>query len=208
MEYYNITDPLIIKKIDYDSSLDLSSLNDTNRSDSIKFEFYNPYTKEKLDTTVIEDVSFSISTKIKDPDIIKIPDGLLNGNNVSEAIDPFDPEHKAFSSRCFISENMTSGTDTTINTRRSQYFSGTASCSEDCTYDGLDEYDYVKCNCTKFDTTKEMSSTIGDDVLSVLPSLNIDIVACTFKVFGEVINYKMNYLLSSRHENNILLIFI
>ncbi len=187
--YYNITQPLIVKKVDFNSNLSLT--NDTNLSDSISFEFYHPITGEKLDPSLIEDPlpQIAIYIPLKDKDKVSIPYEILfanksDGSGVVNILDPFDPNHEAFISRCFISKNLTSGTDTTVSTRRKEYFNGTAECSSNCTYQGINEDFYIKCNCSML--LGEVTNTIGDDVLDVFPSMNIGVILCIWVVLTEV----------------------
>ncbi len=198
--------PLLMKKIDFDSKLNIMQFNKTNDlSDSVLYALYDPSNGFKINTTYGNDTKITISTIMKDRDI-KSNVNSSNQDNLSNKtaypsnmeFDPFDPNDKAFTSRCFISTNETSGYDTTINSRRKEYFNGTATCftgnsSEvKCEYKGVDEHHYIRCVCTNIKLETEIMHSIGKDSLSIFPPVNLDIIGCTFFVIKEV--YIIKYI--------------
>jgi len=59
------------------------------------------------------------------------------------------------------------------------------SCSEGCTYEGLDENRYVKCNC-KTNGESESSNTGMTHEFDPLPSMNYGIIKCFKETYDDV----------------------
>ena len=145
-KFYKIPDDLslLIKQIDFKSKLNLTSLNDTttNSSSTIIFEFYDPVSKNKLDPNVCNNIPINIKSPNR-----KAFDGLNMTKYKrlsSSGLDMFDPNSKAFKSRCYILKDPETQKDTTANYRINKYFGNKkADCADNCVYSGLDEYGYV-----------------------------------------------------------------
>lgn len=176
---------LLMRKIDFDSLTNLNNLKDSNASNSVTFSFYHPESKQKLNSSICDDVPVSVSLPLKNPTRLNM---ALYLSLSSSGLDGFDPNSTAFSSRCFPLSDNSSNADTSVNFRRNNYFQGTAECGEGCTYQGLSEDNYMDCNCTGIGDS-EIANTIVGEVLADFPTMNIDIAKCynlLFVVFNNI----------------------
>lgn len=103
-------------------------------------------------------------------------------------VDLYDKKSPGYHSRCFKSEDFSTGGDTSINFRRTKlYQNETIGCSPGCIYEGLDNNKYVKCNCQINNDTSMSNNSTGDDPLFAFPKLNLDISLCYMEVYNDVI---------------------
>jgi hypothetical protein len=189
-QFYNIpsNESLIISKFDFSSATDLSKANDPDASKLISFNYYHPTTKEKLDIEVCK--STPVKTNIPLKNAARINTYVLKTLNV----DVFNPNETAFKTRCrAIVDTKGNDSDTTINSRRKNFFNGTGTCSEGCDYKGLDESNFMICDCKGLTPGKELSQSIDNKGLDILPSLNYDVTLCWEKITQYVI-IKFNLL--------------
>src|SRR5690606_23982497 len=107
---------------------------------------YHPQTREKLDTSACNGTNVEVEIPLKAKGSLKLDRYQALK---SENIDIFDPESPAFNDRCFSHTDSTTGLDTTLNSRRKEYYSNMAiTCSPGCSYTELARNSStVKCNC-------------------------------------------------------------
>ena len=186
--YYNLTNipSLLIKKVEFDPSTDVNKSNDTNASNGVTFEFFNPINKEKLNSTICNTVPTPLKIPFKQSYRLKM--GLYTTAVVlKDVIDIYNSKTPGYHSRCYTSKEFESGADTSINYRRTKLFQNTSmECSQGCEYNGLDENKYVICNCS-ISGQEEISNSAEDGPLIAFPALNFDIALCYYETYTKVI---------------------
>lgn len=183
--YYNISQStsLMVQKVDFSSSTNLDNLNDTNASNGIRYSFFNPVTKVKLNSSLCENSTVSISIPIKNSSNLNMS---LYSNLSKIGVDIFDANDTAFVSRCISVLDPETNISTSVNYRIENYGQTSAQCSENCTYNGIDENNYVQCDCVGV-TESETSNTFDKIELTKFPTMNWGIVVCynmAFQVKG------------------------
>jgi hypothetical protein len=176
--YYNITEKqnLIIVKSDIDKSF-----NTTVTSDKwVSFNIYNPLTNEKLNKSICDDI------QIKTPIIDKQLNQTLFNQLRNDGIDVYNPNNKAFTSRCYSNIDPTTGYSTTLNYRVEHYYRNKSiNCGNGCKYTSTDENNYAVCQCngaTKTDSN--FLNSISDLFLTGFTNINIDLILCYEQVFS------------------------
>ena len=186
-KFYNISEnsPLLLKKIEFNSSTNLTRVNNTNASNGVNFAFFHPINFTALDMKLCSNLKSSISTPFKagnrkSLDLYKsIPDAY--------GLDLYDVKSPAYQSRCFKGNNS-NGADVSINFKRTQWFQNTtADCSTGCEYMGLDEYNYTVCDCQGLEEDSEISNDFSGTNLNDIGKFNYDIILCYKEVLTEVI---------------------
>jgi hypothetical protein len=176
-QYYNISnnEDLLVVKTDINSNLNLNNLDNPYVSNSVLIRILNPITKKELNITLCN--KFEIKTPIKNPDLLNL---TFYTQMNSSGIDAFDPNDDAFTSGCFRHVDNMTGYDTTINYRRSKYFlNKSALCKgSDCTYEAIDENDYVICNCANIQSNKPIYNEFVNYFLTALGTWNFYVVNC------------------------------
>jgi hypothetical protein len=186
-DYYNIASTLIILKSDYDSSVvNLDNLDNPLTSDSVNFKVYNPDTKEELNTTICNnDAPVIIKTKIKATQLLN----LAYYNQMKNAsIDVYNPTASAFNDICVAHIDTDTGFDTTVDWRRTHYFQNLSALCEgaNCTYAGIDDEDYVNCECSSLTSEDDINSSFEKYLLGEFSVWNFGVFLCG-KQIGEVI---------------------
>jgi hypothetical protein len=192
---YNISQPinLLLKKVEFNSKLDIERADNPDASEGLTFDFINPLNMEKLDSKICSEIKIPINIPFKRSerlimDLVKKSQVI---NNVG--IDLYSNAAPAYHSRCFKTLQLDTGADESINFKRSTMFQNTSiSCSEDCIYEGLDENRYVKCNCNT--TGEKESSNTGETYnFDPLPSMNYGIVKCYKETYEDVRKINLIY---------------
>jgi hypothetical protein len=164
-----------------DESLTVVKSDSTNELSSDKqVEIVGIYRgKEKLDISSCEDTKISVKIPIS-----KDSKSIDKYNEFKkQGIDIFNPNDPAFVSRCFLKQPY-SDYDITIDTFRKEVFSNNSiTCDAGCTYDGIDENNYIKCSCQSLNTTSVLSATFTDMILGEVTKMNIEIVTCMNRAF-------------------------
>lgn len=183
-ESYNISDDkfIILKKSDFDSEINLDSLNNPFSSNLLSFSFFDPETRKKYDTNLCKESNVSLFFPLK-----KEASSQLNLNKyynlASENVNIYDSQNPAFQSRCVRLRDNSTNYDTTINFRRTNYFANkTVNCGAECRFSEIDLNEYVNCQCNIADN-KEFANSFEDIVLNSLPSFNYEIFICAQEVF-------------------------
>lgn len=181
------SDSLIVKKIDYNLKTNLQeSLTSSLVSDSVVLDFYDPYTKNKLDASICNESQVNYAIPIKS--MAKIRSVRAN-SLMKSGIDIFNDNSMPFTSRCFRMLDENTNADTTINWRRKNYYDGQVSCSNQCRYNGVINYKSINCECGGLQRS-ETFHTILNRTLDVYSNVNIDIFACWREAFKTV---KINF---------------
>jgi hypothetical protein len=181
---HNLTDDmdLIIAKIDMYFDLVFEDADIGLLSDLTTMYIFDPKTKEEYDMSQCNGVPIEIKLPIKYEDQLNLPmyHDLMNQSN----IDVFDPNSTAFQSRCFSMVDNNTQYDTTLNYRRENYFQNkTVNCyGGNCTYQGIDDNNYVKCNCTQIDT--EIQNEFVEYLMEAVSTWNFDVVQCYELIFN------------------------
>jgi hypothetical protein len=180
--HYNITPnvEILMRKVDFNSILNLKDLNNSYVSDSSKFNYYHPLTSELLDINVCNETQ----AELKFPMNYRANLNMTKYRRLaSQNVDSFNPAAPAFVSRCVRLRDNITGYDTTINFRRQNYYQNkSVDCGEGCQYQEIDNLDYVVCNCSSL-KDEEYNNSFVSFVLDSLPKMNWDIISCYQEVF-------------------------
>jgi hypothetical protein len=186
-EKYNISQAvnLLLKKVEFDSKMDIRRANNPDASKGLTFDFINPITMEKLDAKICSEVRTPMKIPFKRSERLRI-DIVQKSILINTGLDLYSNKAPAYHSRCVKSLQLDTGADVSINYKRSKMFQNTSvSCSEGCTYEGLDENRYVKCDC-KTNGEGENSNTGETYEFDPLPSMNYGIVVCYMETYHDV----------------------
>jgi hypothetical protein len=186
---YNISQNtiLLVKKIEFTAKMDIDRVNNPDASQGLSFEFIDPNTMNKLNSSLCMKINTPISIPFKRSSRL-LMDVYERSSLINIALDLYNNESPAYYSRCIKTNQINTGADVSINYKRNQMFQNTSiTCSSECEYNGLDENRYVKCNC-KTSGQKESSNTGNEFVFDPLPSMNYDIVLCYKETYYDVIN--------------------
>jgi len=184
---------IIVRNIQFGANTNLFKLNDTSASDIVNFNYFHPDTYEKLNLSICSNVTTIISMPYKREEELNML-AYKKTTVYKGIIDIYDKNSKGFQSRCFPIKDPDTGSDTTINSRRTlMYQNQTINCENNCTYDGLDENKYVLCKCSGDiqddgnDTNSGISNnSTGLDILVKFPEFNYDIFLCFEATFLDV----------------------
>jgi hypothetical protein len=190
---YNISQNtvLIMKKAEFSSKMDIERSNNPDASQGLSFEFIDPNTMKKLDSSICNKINTPISIPFKRSERLNM-NFYEKSTLINIFLDLYNNESPAYYSRCVKTNQINTGADVSINYKRSQMFQNTTiSCSSECQYDGLDKNKYVKCNCN---TTgkNEISNKADEFVFDPLPSMNYDIILCYNETYNDVNNNLIN----------------
>jgi hypothetical protein len=178
---YNISKEtdLIMRKIDYNPATDMKKLNDSMASNSITFAFYHPEKKFKLNISYCDNIPVSLKIPLKNREKLN----LTQYEKFKDLnIDPFDKNSPGLNDRCITLNE--GGKDITVNKRRQTLFQNqSASCDTGCEYKGLDENQYMICDCKPSES--EMGSTFKEDKIEPILTLNFVIIKCWKVIFTE-----------------------
>ncbi len=196
-KHYNISSDkyIILKKVEFDSKMDLLRNDNPYASKGVTFEFLNPLTFEKLNTSICSQSEIKSPMKIpfKQAERIK-SDFYRESAAINLDLDLYNNNSLGYHSRCVKSNQLTTGADLSINYKRNKMFQNNSiECSSGCTYGGLDENKYVKCDC-KINENMETSNNGGYVSFDPLPPMNYDIVVCYYEAYTDVIIYLIYFL--------------
>lgn len=193
----NITseESLVIKQVEFDAQTDLLKINDSSASSGVTFEFYHPQTLDKLDASQCNDLNTGLKIPFKEAWRINM-NLYQKTAYLSSVIDIYNKNSVGYYSRCVKTASNSTGADMSINYRRTVMFQNqTIQCSLGCSYKGLDENKYVKCEC-QTDGKNEISNNSTDEYLVSLPAMNYDIALCYKEAFFDVFYFLINLLLN------------
>ena len=185
--YYNISEEinLLINKVEFDPITDVYRANDTAASKGVSFDFIDPLTKKKLNITLCKSVPTPMSIPFKKSERLNM-DMYQKASTVKAFLDLYNSNSPGYHSRCYKTTQFDTGADVSLNYKRTNMFQNqTVSCSTGCTYEGLDENKYVKCNCKELGSN-EISNTGNDETFDPLPKMNYDIVICYHETYTHV----------------------
>jgi hypothetical protein len=185
--YYNITQSLVLVKSDINTSFNTT----LNLNKLVSFNIYNPVTNEKLNKSICNDMQ--IKTPIDDKQLNKTLYSFLR----NDGIDVYNPDDKAFTSRCYSNIDPLTGYSTTLNYRIKNYFRNKSiSCGNGCKYANTDANNYAVCQCSgATKTDSDFLNKIGDLFLTGFSNINIDLFLCYNQVLSVFINlYRITLL--------------
>jgi hypothetical protein len=185
-EKYHIDDKrnLILKSTQMSSSLNIYSLNDNYMSDYFYIALYDHLTGVFYNLSQCNETFSTIKFPLKSESKLNIPlYRQLEYNNV----DIYNANDTAFISRCKMLRDNLTEYDTTINFRRKNYYQNLSSdCGTSCTYQGIDDSEYIICNCSSLHPEENYQQIFLDVILNSLPTINLDIMGCFIEVFFQV----------------------
>ena len=174
LDEYNLS-YLLILKID-------SKVNE-NTAVILNYEVYNPYTNEKLNLSLCNNVKINTYSSYypSEESISKIKQLNELGYDLYNINDDF------YQDICssFTSEN---GTDILLSDRKSDFYENTSLCENDCTYKGYDlDKKRVQCECSVKEEIKVEESSnnnILENFFSASTFSNIKLLKCYKLVFS------------------------
>jgi hypothetical protein len=177
--HYNISDDSPLKIVKTDSSAVIEKNSTSNKS--VKIIVYEMKDKKQLDLSICEAGSIRFKLPLNNHTQIITQEYYQYKNN---SIDIYNKDSEAFTSRCYT--YAMDGYDTTANMRRKNIFANkTISCSNDCVYDGIDESNYINCDCSgQTDDDNIYDPKMVKYVFTSLSNINIDIVKCPDMAFN------------------------
>jgi hypothetical protein len=164
-----------------------------NNSTSYRITAYDGVTKAKLDLSYCEEVSNSVEIPLSDTAGLNL---TLYKEMKEQGIDIFNPDDPFFNDICISYSNNSTDSDATLNWRRQHFYpQKMPMCvGVNCTYQGISEFNYVKCDCTGINSGSDIVDQIGNVLLESLSEINIGIVSC-YKQIPTVSKYIYTSLL-------------
>jgi hypothetical protein len=176
--YYNLTNEenLVLVTSDIGKSFTAQY----NKTNLVSFNIINSATGERLNTSLCNDI------KIKTPINDKGLNLTLYNQLKNDDIDVYNPNDKAFTSRCYSHIDPRTGYSTTVNYRIENYYRNRSIiCSKGCKYISSDNNNYAVCQCggaTK--TNNKFINSVSDLFLTGVANINIDLILCYNQVFS------------------------
>jgi hypothetical protein len=150
-----------------------------NEGDSTSYGIsaYDSVSKQRLDLDNCKDISISVEVPLTDTTELNMTQYT---EMKEQGIDIFDPNDPIYNDICISYTNTDNSTDTTLNWRRHNlYPQKMPMCiGVNCTYQGISEFNYVKCDCTGMDSGSDVVNQISKVLLDSLSEINIGIVTC------------------------------
>jgi hypothetical protein len=149
---------------------------DDQNSTSYKFIAYDSVTKKRLDLSECEDLKSRVELPL---DTSQFNMTLYNELK-EQGIDIFNPNDAIYNDRCISYTNNETGSDTTLNWRRQFLLTQKVPICVgfNCTYQGVSEFNYLKCDCSGLNSGSGIVDSITQMLLDSLSEINIGIVAC------------------------------
>jgi hypothetical protein len=179
-QYYNMSeDSSIIYMADnFNSTLNVDKVN------SYKLSAFDSTTRRKLDLDICQNTTQQILMPLSNITDFNI---TLYKEMKAQGIDILNPDDPYFNDRCQSFADNQTGADTTINYRRANYLQKRVpKCyGLNCTYQGVTNENYIRCNCTGIQTDIEILNKSFNYVITFISQFNIDIIKCynVFPVF-------------------------
>jgi hypothetical protein len=138
---------------------------------------YASDTKEKLNLDYCEDVKNNVQLPL--PENFDVNMTLYNELK-EQGIDMFNPDDPVFHDICIPYTDNSTNSDTTLNWRRQNLYSQKKPMciGFNCTYQGINEFNYLKCECSGIDTGSNVIDMFAENLLDSLSGINIGIVTC------------------------------
>jgi hypothetical protein len=172
-KYYNMSDTSEIIYIanKFDASMNVDNTN------SYKIAAYDSVTRQPLNMDLCGDTSNTIEIPV---DKNEVNMAYINQLKNKSQIDAFNQSDPAFNDYCFTYIDPQTGRDTTVNWRRQNLLqTKLPMCiGFNCTYEGINEFDYVKCNCTGFQSNVEIVNKFVDVAVKTVAELNLKVIYC------------------------------
>jgi hypothetical protein len=148
--------------------------NDKN-STSYKISAYDGKSKKKLDLDNCENAQNSVEIPLSDTSGINM---TLYNEMKEQGIDIFNPNDNFYNDRCV--SYAANDTDITIKNRRNILSAQKVpECvGLNCTYQGIGEYNYLKCQCAGLGSSSTIVNQITDMLFDSLSQINVGIVTC------------------------------
>jgi hypothetical protein len=182
---YNVTEcENILREVynlsENDSIIYVTSATDgelyNQNSTSYKIIAYDSVSKKRLNLDYCEDINNRVEVPL---DTSQFNMTLYNELK-DQGIDIFDQNDSVFNDRCISYTDNSTGSDTTLNWRRQFLFAQKVPMCVgfNCTYQGVSEFNYLKCDCTGLNTGSGFIDDISKMLLDSLTEINIGIVTC------------------------------
>jgi hypothetical protein len=169
-----------ISKVDMDSALSLDNLMYPSSTKIVNVNLYTWDSKEKIDLSTCNGIQNTYNIPITVTNTLSLDKYRYHKN---ESIDIFDPTSEPFTSRCFSSIDRESGFDSTINLRRTQFYQNiSATCNNDCLYNGIDDDNYLTCSCQGI--AANTYALFKTEYLQPLPTTNQGVIECIIYAYN------------------------
>jgi hypothetical protein len=160
----------------YITSVTNGLLNENN-STSYKITAYDGETMKKLSLTYCEDVSNSVEIPLSNTSELNL---TLYNEMKEQGIDIFNPNDPIYNDICMSYIDNSTDSDTTITWRRKHLNpQKMPMCiGVNCTYQGINEFNYIKCDCTGINSGSSIVDGVAEVLMDSLSEINIGIVSC------------------------------
>lgn len=198
-QIYNIptNESLLIYKIDYSKYLNGNNNNNNNNS-NIAYKVFDDNGSD-LNMSYCNNTKVNIkisATQIQNGNAINTTlyseyfnnsdnnDNSDSSNNNHQRIDVYNSNSSFYNDICYSYSKH--GNDLALNDRRNTIYPNISiECSDSCSYNGIDNNNYIDCKCSVV-AEVEVSANIVEDFLSTLTKSNFMIFTCYNKILSIV----------------------
>jgi hypothetical protein len=177
-QYLNISESvnIPIEKVDWDTTI----ANAGKKLGDVTYNYYNPTTGEKLNST---EICSNTTMEIKIPVNTSELNLTLYNQYKTRNINIFDKTSGFYNSVCFPFQDE-NGFDVPLTQRaREVYQNISFACSTGCSFDHIDEKGFIVCYCTQTDSTTAVQD---NTILDGISSSNIGVFSCVQRAFDLV----------------------
>jgi hypothetical protein len=157
------------------------------KSNSVSFFVFRSDNFKQINTILCSEVLFEIP--VGDNTAIN----MARYNELKDFdIDIYNPNHTAFTSRCFSNIDKQTNYDTTLNSRIGNYYQGKQIiCLFGCKYMGITKYNAIQCSCPG-SVNESASSNAVDYPLNFVSPNNQALIMCSYEAFAKTAYLKIN----------------
>jgi hypothetical protein len=154
-----------------------TDFSNNQNSSSYDIYAYDNISKKRLDLNYCENTT----------NIVELPLTATNGLNMTlynemkkQGVDIFNSDDPFFNDICFTYIDNNTNSDVSLSWRRSNiYMQKKPMCiGLNCTYNGINEINYISCNCTGLGTESDLIDSIVDLTLTSLSEFNLRVIYC------------------------------
>jgi hypothetical protein len=173
---------LYISKVDIDSSLDLNNLIYLSSTKIVNINLYTKDPMQTVDLNICDSLQSTFDIPIINTNTLNLVKYRYYKN---DSIDIFAPTSEPFTSRCYPYIDKASGFDSTINFRRSQVYQNiSATCDNNCLYNGISDNNYLRCSC--YGIRGNVSASFKTEYLEPFSKMNQGLIECVPYAFDVI----------------------
>ena len=155
------------------------------------YNFYDPVTGEKLNTSICQDTKVEKEVDLLD---LNMKNYDYKKSLLEQGIDIFNYSSPFFTDICFHFESP-NGRDITLNQRASSYYENIKLCDTGCQNKGINFTSYeaiCECQFENIIDNELLNQFIGDEIMDLIGQTNIEVLKCYEDVF-KFEYFKKNY---------------